>query len=97
LRHIGPIIRKYWARYLAGILILAAVDISQTVIPGIAARVIDGLSSFTATKHTLLLALLQIGALITGITVGRYFWRYLIWGSARYIEQEVRADCFKVP
>ncbi|MCE5193807.1 MAG: ABC transporter ATP-binding protein [Candidatus Cryosericum sp.] len=94
LRHIGPIIRKYWARYLAGILILAAVDISQTVIPGIAARVIDGLSSFTATKHTLLLALLQIGALITGITVGRYFWRYLIWGSARYIEQEVRADLF---
>lgn len=94
LRHLGPIIRKYWARYLTGILVLAAVDISQTIIPGIAAGVIDGLSTFTATSRTLLLALLQIGALVAGITVGRYFWRYLIWGSARYVEQEVRADLF---
>jgi ATP-binding cassette subfamily B protein len=94
LRHLGPIIRKYWARYLCGILILAAVDISQTIIPSITAGVIDGLSSFTATNHTLLIALLQIGALVAGMTVGRYFWRFLIWGSARYVEQEVRGDLF---
>jgi ATP-binding cassette subfamily B protein len=93
-RHLGPIIRKYWVRYLCGILILAAVDISQTIIPGITATVIDDLSSFTATAHTLLVALLQIGALVAGITVGRYFWRYFIWGSARYVEQEVRGDLF---
>lgn len=94
LRHLGPILRKYWARYLSGILILAAVDISQTVIPGIVAGVIDGLSSFTATSHTLLVALFKIGALVAGITIGRYFWRFLIWGSARYVEQEVRANLF---
>jgi ATP-binding cassette subfamily B protein len=94
LRHLGPIIRKYWVRYLCGILILAAVDISQTIIPGITATVIDDLSSFTATAHTLLVALIQIGALVAGMTVGRYFWRFLIWGSARYVEQEVRDDLF---
>ncbi len=94
LRHLGPIIRKYWARYLGGILILAAVDISQTIIPSITANVIDDLSSFTATARTLLVALLQIGLLVVGMTVGRYFWRYLIWGSARYVEQEVRGDLF---
>jgi ATP-binding cassette subfamily B multidrug efflux pump len=94
LRHLGPIIRKYWVRYLCGILILAAVDISQTIIPGITATVIDDLSSFTATVRTLLVALLQIGALVAGMTVGRYFWRFLIWGSARYVEQEVRDDLF---
>jgi ATP-binding cassette subfamily B multidrug efflux pump len=94
LRHLGPIIRKYWARYLGGILVLAAVDISQTIIPSITARVIDDLSSFTATAHILLVALLQIGALVAGMTVGRYFWRYLIWGSARYVEQEVRGNLF---
>jgi len=93
-RHLGPIIRKYWVRYLCGILILAAVDISQTIIPGITATVIDDLSSFTATAHTLLVALLQISALVAGITVGRYFWRFLIWGSARYLEQEVRDNLF---
>ena len=93
-RHLGPIIRKYWVRYLCGILILAAVDISQTIIPGITATVIDDLSLFTATAHTLLVALLQIGALVVGITVGRYFWRFLIWGSARYLEQEVRDNLF---
>ncbi len=94
LRHLGPIIRKYWVRYLCGILILAAVDISQTIIPGITATVIDDLSSFTATAHTLLVALIQIGALVAGMTVGRYFWRFLIWGSARYVEQEVRDELF---
>jgi ATP-binding cassette subfamily B multidrug efflux pump len=94
LRHLGPIIRKYWARYLGGILVLAAVDISQTIIPSITARVIDDLSSFTATAHILLVALLQIGALVAGMTVDRYFWRYLIWGSARYVEQEVRGNLF---
>jgi ATP-binding cassette subfamily B protein len=94
LRHLGPIIRKYWVRYLCGILILAAVDISQTIIPGITATVIDDLSSFTATAHTLFVALIQIGALVAGMTVGRYFWRFLIWGSARYVEQEVRDDLF---
>ena len=93
-RHLGPIIRKYWVRYLCGILILAAVDISQTIIPGITATVIDDLSSFTATAQTLLVALLQISALVAGITVGRYFWRFLIWGSARYLEQEVRDNLF---
>src|SRR5450756_1164561 len=93
-RHLGPIIRKYWVRYLCGILILAAVDASQTIIPGITATVIDDLSSFTATVHTLLVALLQIGALVAGINVGRYFWRFLIWVSARYLEQEVRDDLF---
>ncbi len=94
LRHLGPVVRKYWARYLAGILILAVVDISQTIIPNITARIIDGLSAFTATPHMLLAALLQIGLLVAGMTVGRYFWRYLIWGSARYIEQEVRGNLF---
>lgn len=94
LRHIGSVIRKYWARYLCGLCILAAVDISQTVIPSITARVIDDLSSFTATGHTLLVALLEIGALVAGMTVGRYFWRFLIWGSARYVEQEVRGMLF---
>jgi ATP-binding cassette subfamily B multidrug efflux pump len=94
LHHLGPIIRKYWVRYLCGVLTLAAVDISQTIIPGITARVIDDLSSFTATARILLVALLQIGALVAGMTVGRYFWRYLIWGSARYVEQEVRGDLF---
>ncbi len=94
LRHLGPVARKYWARYLGGILILAAVDISQTIIPSITAGIIDGLSSFTATAHTLLVALLQIAVLVAGMTVGRYFWRFLIWGSARYIEEEVRGDLF---
>ena len=94
LRHLGPIVRKYWARYLVGLLILAVVDVSQTIIPNITAGVIDSLSAFTATSRTLLVALLQIAGLIAAITVGRYFWRFLIWGSARFVEQEVRSDLF---
>lgn len=94
LRHIGPIIRAYWPRYVAGVLILAAVDMAQTVIPSITGAVIDGLFSFTATARTLLVAMVQIGLLVAGMTIGRYFWRFLIWGTARYVEQEIRTKLF---
>ena len=86
LRHLGPVLSRYWPQYVGGIIILGTVDVIQTVIQGITARVIDGLAVFTAGPHELGVAMLQIGLLVVAMTVGRYFWRYLLWGSARRVE-----------
>lgn len=94
LRHVGPILRRYWRQYAAGLLVLALVDVAQTIIPGITARVVDGLALFRIGRRELAVAMLQIGLLVAGMTVGRYLWRYLLWGSARRVEQEMRRDLF---
>ncbi len=94
LRHVGPILRRYWRQYAAGLLVLALVDVAQTIIPGITARVVDGLALFRTGRRELAVAMLQIGLLVAGMTVGRYLWRYLLWGSARRVEQEMRRDLF---
>jgi len=94
LRHLGPALSRYWPQYVGGIIILGMVDVIQTVIPGITARVIDGLAVFTAGSHELGVAMFQIGLLVVAMTVGRYLWRYLLWGSARRVEEQMRRDLF---
>lgn len=94
LRHLAPALSHYWPQYVGGIIVLGTVDGIQTVIPGITARVIDELAVFTAGPRELGVAMLQIGLLIAAMTVGRYFWRYLLWGSARRVEEQVRRDLF---
>jgi len=94
LRHLGPALSRYWPQYVGGIIILGTVDVIQTVIPGITARVIDGLAVFKAGPHELGIAMLQIGLLVVGMTIGRYFWRYLLWGSARRVEEQMRRNLF---
>ncbi|MCX6084396.1 MAG: ABC transporter ATP-binding protein [Caldiserica bacterium] len=94
LRHLGPALSRYWPQYVGGIIILGTVDVIQTLIPGIAARVIDGLAAFKAGPRELGAAMLQIGLLVVAMTVGRYLWRYLLWGSARRVEEQMRRDLF---
>ncbi|MHB8071892.1 MAG: ABC transporter ATP-binding protein [Candidatus Cryosericum sp.] len=94
LRHLGPALLRYWPQYVAGILVLGAVDVIQTIIPDITARVIDELAVFKAGPRELGIAMLQIGVLVAIMTVGRYFWRYLLWGSARRVEEQMRHNLF---
>lgn len=94
LRHLGPALSRYWPQYIGGIIILGAVDITQTIIPGITARVIDDLALFRAGPRELGIAMLQIGLLVAAMTFGRYLWRYLLWGSARRVEEQMRRQLF---
>ena len=94
LRHLGPALSRYWPQYIGGIIILGTVDVIQTVIPGITARIIDGLALFKTGPHELGAAMLQIGLLVVAMTVGRYLWRYLLWGSARRVEEQMRRNLF---
>lgn len=94
LRHLGPVVSRYWPQYAGGIIVLGAVDVVQTIIPDITARVIDELAAFKAGPRELGAAMFQIGLLVVVMTVGRYLWRYLLWGSARRVEERMRHDLF---
>jgi ATP-binding cassette subfamily B protein len=91
-------LRKYVARHrwaiLGGLLALVAIDLLQLVIPYILKHVVDDLAAASAEPGRLLVYSLWVVAVALGIGVGRFFWRFLIIGSARKIEKRLRDDLF---
>lgn len=87
-------IKKHKARYIAGILTLFVVDFVNLFIPKLTGTVTDGLTARTMNWNGVkecLLAIFLLGALLT---LGRFLWRYFIFGAARSIERELRNDMF---
>lgn len=83
-----------WA-ILGGLLALVAIDLLQLAVPRILKLVVDHLAAGDATASQLA----RYGLLVVGIALaiggGRFFWRYLIIGSARRIERELRAALYR--
>jgi ATP-binding cassette subfamily B protein len=87
-------IHRYRFRYLLGFFCLILVDASQVLIPQILRRAIDLISGGTyALDRIVSLALAMVGSMAV-ISLGRFFWRYFIHGSARRIEMELRDKIF---
>lgn len=86
--------RHKW-KYIFGILVLFAVDIFNLYIPQFTGEITDGLQSHTLGIDGLIQGIFKI--LIVGllISLGRFLWRYFIFGGARLIEYEIRNDLFK--
>ena len=90
LKYIG---RHKWA-YLGGIVTLFVVDFANLYIPEYTGEIIDGLTIGNmdlkgALRYVLLILL--VGFILM---IGRFFWRYFIFGSCRKIELEIREDMF---
>lgn len=87
--------KRYWLQYLLGIITLFIVDFISLYIPQFTGEITDGLESGSMNSH----GVLQLVGLIlltgAGMAIGRFFWRYFIFGSARRIEYELRGDMFE--
>ncbi len=94
LRFIMQYIKRHKWHYLAGIITLFVVDFANLYIPRITGTVTDGLTARTLDWNGVKSCLL--GLLLLGLTlaVGRFLWRYFLFGSARKIEKELRDDLF---
>jgi ATP-binding cassette subfamily B protein len=90
LKYLG----KYKWKYALGILALFIVDFVSLYIPQFTGEITDGLKNSSINKEGLLLGVVQI--VITGLimAIGRFGWRYFIFGAARSIEFELRNDMF---
>jgi ATP-binding cassette subfamily B multidrug efflux pump len=86
--------RKYWLATVFGIIALAVIDLLQMLVPRILKTAVDDLVVGRATPRTLMFACLLIMLIALGVAVGRFFWRYLLIGSARRIERELRSDFY---
>lgn len=100
----GKYINKYYLKYaiyfIMGIIGLLVVDYFQLLIPGIYESVIDGLENGTLFEvknklNKLTILMLQLGGIAIIMFVGRFVWRYFIFGVSIKIETDVREEMYE--
>ena len=87
-------VKKYWWRYLLGIAALFLVDRINARVPLLSGELTDGLAAGSLDGSgiwNIALRLLGMGALIM---LGRFGWRFFLFGAARLIERDLRSDLF---
>lgn len=94
VRFIMQYIRKHKWQYIAGIITLFVVDFANLYIPRITGTITDGLTAHTLDWNGVKVCLL--GLLLLGLTLalGRFLWRFFLFGASRNIEKELRNDMF---
>lgn len=90
--------RKYYLTYalyfIVGIAVLIVVDWIQLDIPKLVGGIIDNLKSASPDASFIEDSIMEIGILALAITLGRFLWRYTIFGASRRIEFELRNVMF---
>ena len=87
-------IKKYKWKYLIGTLVLLVVDILNLYIPQFTGEITDGLQSHAMGVKGVAWGVGKIIIVGLILAIGRFFWRYCIFGAARSIECELRNDMF---
>ena len=94
LKRIGHYVRRYWWGYVLGILALMLVDALLVFIPQLTGEVTDGLTAHTLEMPGVWQTGLRILLMGCAIALGRFGWRFFLFGSARNIERDLRNDLF---
>lgn len=87
-------VKKHRFRYLAGIITLFVVDFANLFIPKLTGTITDGLTEHTLDWNGVKQNLLYIFLLGLTLAIGRFLWRFFIFGASRSIEKELRNDMF---
>lgn len=87
---------KYFMSFLIGIILLVTIDWFQLEIPREIKSIIDGVQTGSLTNISQIFdPLFYIGVIVIGMTIGRFLWRYLLFGNGRRIESDLRSVMFK--
>lgn len=87
-------IKKHRIQYLFGILTLFVVDFANIFIPKLTGTITDGLTAHSLDWAGVKSLLLSIFLLGLTLAIGRFLWRYFLFGASRSIEKELRNDMF---
>jgi len=95
---LGKHFRKYYLKYalffLVGIFVLVVVDWIQLDIPKLVGGIIDNLKQTNPDPSLIESSIYRIAVLAGVITIGRFLWRYTIFGASRRIEFHLRNEMF---
>lgn len=87
-------IKRHKWQYVGGIITLFVVDFANIYIPKMTGVITDGLTEQTFGWDDVFRYLIYILLLGLTLTIGRFLWRFFLFGAARSIEKEVRNDMF---
>ena len=87
-------VARHWWQYLLGIAALYMVDQVNVYVPEFTGRIIDGLTDGTLDMSGAMKIVWMIAGMGLTIAVGRFGWRFFIFGAARSIEREIRGDMY---
>lgn len=85
--------RQKW-KYIGGVITLFVVDFANLYIPKVTGIITDGLTSHTMNMTGIIKNILFILVIGTILAIGRFLWRYFIFGGGRTVEREIRDDMF---
>ena len=88
-------VKKFRIQYIVGIITLFVVDFANLFIPKMTGTITDGLTARTMGWDGVKSCLLTLFLLGVTLAVGRFLWRYFLFGSARAIERELRNEMFR--
>ena len=94
LKFAGRYVSRHWWQYLLGILALYLVDQVNIYVPEFTGRIIDGLTDGTLNMDGAMKIVWMIAGMGLAIAIGRFGWRFFIFGAARSIEREMRGDMY---
>lgn len=94
LRLIGGYARSRWLHYMLGILFLAAVDQMNVYIPQFTGQITDGLKAGTIGMDGVWRLIGLIVLMGGAMAVGRFGWRYFIFGAALDVRRRLQEDLF---
>ena len=94
LKFVSRYVKRHGLQYILGIAALFAVDLMNVYIPQYTGEITDGLEARTLEMDGVIRLILRILILGAIVALGRFFWRYFIFGASRSIEKEMRNDLF---
>lgn len=94
MKLIGGYVRRYWPRYVAGIIALALVDLMNVYIPQFTGEITDGLKAGNIDMGGVWRLVAGIVLLGAGMALGRLGWRYFIFGTSLSIQKDMQQDLF---
>lgn len=94
LKFIGGYIKKHIWSYVGGIMTLFVVDYLNLFIPKLTGTITDGLAGHTMGMPEVMTNVLKILGIGAILMLGRFLWRYFLFGVARKIQYELRNDMF---
>ncbi len=94
LKFVSRYVKRHGLQYILGIVALFAVDLMNVYIPRYTGEITDGLEARTLEMDGVLRLILRILILGAIVALGRFFWRYFIFGASRSIEKEMRNNLF---
>ncbi len=94
-KHFKKFYLRYFIFFLIGIAVLVTIDYLQLNIPMYIGGIIDSLKLDVPDTLYITNAIKSIAILSAIIMVGRFLWRYTVFGASRRIESDLRNEMFE--